>query len=268
MSPTIAYLLYGLFALGGVGVYLAMPRPAGGPARAGLVVGMAAIAGLMALIGTQLPLGSSPKVWFHAFAGLAILSAGRVVTHPQPVYSAVYFGLTVVCVALLLVMQQAEFLAAALVIVYAGAILVTYMFVIMLAQQSGVAMADVKAREPLLAVLVSFVTMGAVAGRIADLPMPAAGVAGTEAVATAVLDAPPSDTGGGARSSLERPVGNTLAVGRRLFGPYVVGVELAGVLLLIAMVGAIALARKRTPVEDAGPPPAPLGEVGRTAAPF
>jgi NADH-quinone oxidoreductase subunit J len=94
------------------------------------------------------------------FATVALLAAGRVVTHPVPTYSALYFALVVLSVAVLLVMQRAEFLAVALVIIYAGAILVTYAFVIMLAQQSGAAATDAQAREPMLAILVSFVVCG------------------------------------------------------------------------------------------------------------
>ena len=56
--------------------------------------------------------------------------------HPRPVYSAVYFVLVVLATTGLCVLAAAEFLAAALVIVYGGAIMVTYIFVIMLAQQA------------------------------------------------------------------------------------------------------------------------------------
>ncbi len=61
----------------------------------------------------------------------------RVVTHPAPVYSALYFILTVFASAGLFVLLSAGFMAAALVLIYAGAILITYVFVIMLASQAS-----------------------------------------------------------------------------------------------------------------------------------
>ena len=64
------------------------------------------------------------------------VGAIRVVTHPKPVYSALYFVLTVFASAGLFVLLWAEFMAAALVLIYAGAILVTYVFVIMLAAEA------------------------------------------------------------------------------------------------------------------------------------
>ena len=169
MTSGVAYILYGLFALGGVGLYLALPRPEGAHSRAGAVIGVAAIVGLLVLLGADYVAPHSANVFFYFFSAVALLAAGRVVTHPKPVYSAVYFALLVLCVAVLLVIQRAEFLAVALVIIYAGAILVTYAFVIMLAQQAGGETADLKSHEPLAAVLVSFVVMGALVGRIDDL---------------------------------------------------------------------------------------------------
>jgi hypothetical protein len=53
-----------------------------------------------------------------------------------------------------------------------------------------------------------------------------------------------------------------------MFGKYVVAIELAGVLLLVAMVGAIAIAKKRIPVYESGPPAPPPGSIGRTVPPF
>ena len=81
--------------------------------------------------------GGGPGVYFWAFAAIAVAGAVRVVTHPRPVYSALYFVLTVFATAGLFILLWAEFMAAALVLIYAGAILVTYVFVIMLASSSA-----------------------------------------------------------------------------------------------------------------------------------
>ena len=81
------------------------------------------------------------------------------------------------------------------------------------------------------------------AGRIAE--MRAADVVGERAVVASVAEAQAANTQ------------NTIEIGRAMFGSYVVVVQLAGLLLLIAMVGAIAIARKRVPIEETGPPPPP-----------
>ena len=97
-----------------------------------------------------------------------MLGALRVITHPRPVYAALYFILTVLASAGLFLLLSAEFMAFALVIVYAGAILITYLFVIMLATQAPeegheevLAEYDTAAREPIAATVVGFVLLGA-----------------------------------------------------------------------------------------------------------
>lgn len=261
MSIGFSYLLYVVFALGGAGLYLCMPGRDKTASRSGGLVGLCAVIGLLVLIGLKFMAPHATNVYFYTFAGLALVAAGKVVTHPKPVYSAVYFGLVVLCVAVLLVVQQAEFLAVALVIVYAGAILVTYAFVIMLAQQSGESAVDTRSRDPMVAVLIAFVTMAAMTGRIGDL----------QQIAPSPWSGPPVTASADDKSITDGQVeraDNTVLVGRRLFGQYIVVVELAGVLLLVAMVGAIAIAKKSVPVHRIGPEPPPPGQIGREAPPF
>ena len=93
-----------------------------------------------------------------------------MITHPRPVYSALYFVLTVFASAGLFILMYAEFMAAALVLIYAGAILITYVFVIMLAASAqtpgdrsplaGLAECDVHSREPFTAACIGFALMG------------------------------------------------------------------------------------------------------------
>src|SRR3954454_5088946 len=75
-------------------------------------------------------------IYFWIFAAIALLGALRVITHTKPVYSALYFVLTVFASAGLFLLVHAEFMAAALILTYAGAILITYVFVIMLAAEA------------------------------------------------------------------------------------------------------------------------------------
>lgn len=257
MTPTTAYLLYLVFALGGAGVYLMLPKAGRSQVTAGAVIGLLAVGGLLAVLAARVIAPADSTWWFYPFAVIAVLAASRVITHPKPVYSALYFVLVIVAVAALLVLQRAEFLAVALIIIYSGAILVTYLFVIMLAQTSGSPIYDRRCREPFLAVLAGFVLMAAVAGRAGDLPEPAAPPA-----------VPTQHAESGAGDAARPLFGNTSAIGAAVMTKYVVALELGGVLLLVAMIGAIALSRKKVPVDGVPETPRPIGQVGREVEPY
>ena len=257
MTSSTAYLLYLVFALGGMGVYLALPKPGRSQGLAGAVMGVLAAIGLLAVLAARVASPGETNALFYVFAAVAILASARVVTHPRPVYSAENFLLVVVAVAALLVLLRAEFLAVALIIIYAGAILVTYLFVIMLANQGGSPIYDRRSREPLMAVLAGFILMAAVAGRAGDHPERASlgaqmTPAATQAPTAQILD------------------GNTSEIGAAVMTRYVIALEVSGVLLLIAMVGAIALSRKKVPVEGLGLDTGPklIGQVGREVEPY
>ena len=107
--------------------------------------------------------------FFWIFSAIALVSAVRVITHPRPVYSRLYFIMTVFATAGLFVLMYAEFMAAALVLIYAGAILITYVFVIMLASSAqssesrgpleGLTECDLVSRSPFTACLLGFTVM-------------------------------------------------------------------------------------------------------------
>ncbi len=265
MNPTNAAILYLLFALGGAGVYLALPGRQRSARTAGLIFGLAAIVGFVILAAGRLfPEGAS-SLYFCVLAAVALFGAGKVVTHPKPVYSALYFLLLVVAVACLMVLQEAEFLGIALIIVYAGAILVAYVFVIMLAQQSGASPVDTCAREPFMAVLAGFVTMAAIAGQSAYLPKSGEPPRGLEPTVQIVADGLAQAN----EATDETLAGsNTAQVGFALLSQYVVALEIAGVLLLVAMVGAIAMAKKRVPCDVPVAPALPPGQIGKEVPPF
>lgn len=84
----------------------------------------------------------SASVAFRAFAVLTILSAAATITTRSPVYSAIWFAASLLGVAALMMLQGAQFLAVATVAVYAGAIVVTFLFVLMLARPEGNAFYD------------------------------------------------------------------------------------------------------------------------------
>ena len=234
--------------LAAVAVWLLLPRPQAGRRWAGALLGFAAL--VWAGFSLLEPSGAAvPDVVFYLFATAAVVGGVLMITSRNPVYAALWFAVVTLSVCGLFLLQSAPFLAAATVIVYAGAIIVTFLFVIMLARQATAGGYDHRANQPLLATLTGFVLLGgllftlqqwgavqpgdATAGPLADvderfLPVPA----GMQANAL-------SQAG-------EAGVGNMRGLGRSLFGDYLFAVELAGTLLLIAAIGAIAIAPRRS----------------------
>ncbi len=213
-------------ALGAAGLYLAIPGSRLRVARLGMILLLGAAAALLAAILPTLGPGGE-KVSFAVLATIGLLGAVRVVTHPRPVYAALFFILVAIATAGLLVMLEARFVAAALVIIYGGAILVTYLFVIMLAQRSeGPAIYDRQSFEPLAGILAGFVLLAVVVSRILNPPL-----------ATAAAPTLPPD------EAIYR-------TGAHLLTQYAVAVQIAAVVLLAAMVGAIAIARRRALGEE------------------
>ncbi len=147
--------------LGGISIFLILPRPKRlSPALGGLL-------GTIALIIAGWFLIKSEVIWeetllFYAFSAIAIFSGGLMIMQSRPVRAALSFAVVVLSTCGLFLLQAAPFLMAATIIVYAGAIVVTFLFVIMLAQQSGFSSADVRSREPFLATLAGFVLLAAI----------------------------------------------------------------------------------------------------------
>ncbi|MBM4073384.1 MAG: hypothetical protein FJ271_31345 [Planctomycetes bacterium] len=147
-------------ALGFVGVYCLLPQAKGGRPMLGTLLGGAALA----LTGWLLLRhdGILPeRILFYAFSALAIVGGGMVLAQRNPVHAALSFALVVLSTCGLFLLLAAPFLMAATIIVYAGAIVVTFLFVIMLAQQAGLASADQRSREPFLASLAGYILIGA-----------------------------------------------------------------------------------------------------------
>jgi NADH-quinone oxidoreductase subunit J len=265
------YGLYIAFALLGAGVYLAMPSEGALGRRlfwSGRVLAAAGLAGVAVYLARWLGGGFDGRVFFVLFALLAIAAAIRVVTHRRPVYSAVYLILVVLATTGLCVLAAAEFLAASLVIVYGGAILVTYVFVIMLAQQAGEADYDARSHEPLAAVILGFALVAATTQAMVSTDPLAGGATAGRSAARLSPARPPAATTAPAEP------GNVRQVGIVLIRDHLLAVQVAGVLMLIAMAGAIAVARKRilpaarTAHEQEHVGAARHEPVGRHVAPF
>jgi len=218
----VPILLILVLTLGAVGLFLALPA---GPTRTDRV-GWLVLAGAGAvLLGSLLQLTPGPAPgWFAGLALIAVFSAVRVITHRRPVYSALYFVLLILTVTALLVLMEAPFLSVALVIVYAGAILVTYVFVIMLARQARPTSYDTRARDPFWGCLAGFLLLLLLSGQ---LNLFQAGPPRLPAVADSA------------------PAGTVEQIAVPLFTDYLLAVQLIGLLLLAALAGAIAIARRQ-----------------------
>jgi len=145
-------------AVGIAGIYLLLPRLEKRYRILGAIIGAAGLllAGLL-LIGSEAILAET--ILFYSFSGLAILGGGLMLSQHNPVHAALSFALVVLSTCGLFLLLAAPFLMAATIIVYAGAIVVTFLFVIMLAQQAGMTSADQRSREPFLACLAGFVLL-------------------------------------------------------------------------------------------------------------
>jgi NADH:ubiquinone oxidoreductase subunit 6 (subunit J) len=146
--------------LGALAVYFLLPRPRSTP-----WAGYLAAAGLALVLTVSYfdnPRAHNPEhVLFYAFSALAILGGVLLITQRNPARAALAFALVVLSTCGLFLLQAAPFLMAATIIIYAGAIIVTFLFVLMLAQQEGPSDADQRSREPLLATGAGFVLLGA-----------------------------------------------------------------------------------------------------------
>jgi NADH-quinone oxidoreductase subunit J len=163
-----------------------------------------------------------PTFVFYAFAAILVFAALRVITTRNPVHAALWLVLSFFTAAGLWLLLQAEFLAIALVLVYVGAVMVLFLFVVM--------MLDVNF-DSLRQHFRSYVPLGVVVGVLVLLEM------GLVIVSSAIgaPDSPPPVPAGS----------NTQALGRLIYVDYVYPFEIAAVVLLVAIVAAIALTHRR-----------------------
>jgi NADH-quinone oxidoreductase subunit J len=241
--------------LGALGLWLMLPGTGGLRAR---MAGAAAAAAALGLVISQLTpvAGWLSGSIFYILAGVTILGALGTVTFRSPVYSAIWFGLTLLGTAGLFLFQGAQFLAVATLVVYAGAILVTFLFLLMLAQPEGRAAYDRVSWEGLLAASTGVVLVGVLSmAVIGALHAP-------EAVRPPLLVSEQQRAQGVLTSR------HVLALGNELFSRHLIAVEVAGTLLLAALVGAAAIVATARGTRRPGAPrgPAvvdPLADIGR-----
>jgi NADH-quinone oxidoreductase subunit J len=158
-SAELFPLLLALVA-GCAAIYVLLPRPRPYPSLWGAAAGAIALLIAGAFI-VRIGLVKGETLLFYVFSGSAVLSGALLVTQHRPARAALSFALVILSVSGLFLLLAAPFLAAATITVYAGAIIVTFLFVIMLAQQAGEDDADSRSREPLLSTVTGFLLLGA-----------------------------------------------------------------------------------------------------------
>ena len=164
-------------------------------------------------------------VIFYFFAAVLLFAAVRVVTSRNPVHAALFLVLAFFTSAGIWIQLQAEFLAITLVLVYVGAVMVLFLFVVM--------MLDINIAR-MRAGFWSYLPLGAVVALLLVAEMSLILAQGYFS-----LDGTPAPAA--------QPAGysNTKALGRLLYTEYVYPFEIAAVILLVAMVAAIALTLRR-----------------------
>ena len=173
------------------------------------------------------------EILFVLFAVVAVGGAIGVVISRTPVASLLFMVTTLAAVAGIYILFEAHFLAAIQVLVYAGAIMVLFLFVIMLLNLGHDYRADLKfGLWSLMALVVSGLTAGVLVSGFVFLDDNGIRPGGAEAAAE--LDA----------ALIERGAAGMIA--EPLFTDYVVAFELVGLLLLVAIVAAVVLAKPRT----------------------
>lgn len=224
LAPTTWGLVCGAVAL-----LLMLPRGSAVARVLGGVVGLVAL-GLLAA-GQPLLSDWLAQGLFWILAGVTVLSAAAAVAMRSAVYAAVWFAMSLLGTGGLFLLQGASFLGVATVVVYAGAIVVTFLFVIMLAQPEGHATYD----RLTWGWYAKPVSVLAAALMVAVLTTALPGIRQIDALAAL------GESGAVQRSDGVLHASHMARFGAELFSRELVSVEVAGTLLLVALVGAIAI---------------------------
>ncbi|MBI5376549.1 MAG: NADH-quinone oxidoreductase subunit J [Candidatus Schekmanbacteria bacterium] len=165
-------------------------------------------------------------VMFYVFATAAVISAVMVVTKKNPVASVFALIITFMSIAGLYAALSAHFLAIIQILVYAGAIMVLFLFVVMLLDlRKDEFFFSTQKSIKILGIAIVCVLLAEIYTISQNIHIPSASGAFAEAYSG--------------------PGGNTAAIGRLLFTTYLLPFELTSVLLMVAIIGAVLLSRRR-----------------------
>jgi NADH-quinone oxidoreductase subunit J len=160
--------------------------------------------------------------FFYFLSGLAIVSGVLVITRKNPVHSALALILTLLCVAGLYLMLYAPFVAGVQIILYVGGIMVLFLFVIMLVNLER-SEKEKQFNQQWIAGILAAIALGAL--------FVVTYIRGKSLFSQPVLAFPEAE--------------NTQRVGQMLYSNYMFAFEIASLLLLVAIIGAVVMAKKR-----------------------
>ncbi len=174
------------------------------------------------------------EIVFYCIAAVAVAGAVGVIAFRSPVHAALSLLGTFLAVAGVFVLLQAEFLAAVQILVYAGGIMVLFLFVIMLVKVRTIP----DEAQYVTSLVPAAIGLGVLLALLVGVGIWAAanGVPAGSAPLRAVQGV---------------PLGNTEAVGWSLYRDYLLPFEVVSIVLLVAMIGAIVMGRKETGKEGA-----------------
>jgi len=268
----LSLFTFAVVLLGGAGLYLLLPRGPGSESRpvrwTGGILATLSLVLIAAYFGERLG-NLSNSLAFYVMAATSVTSAVMMITARNPVFAALWFALVLLSNSGLFLLQGAEFLAAATIIIYAGAIIVIFLFVIMLAQPRGTARYDRYTREPMFSCVAGVILAGTLVGtlhysvNVESLP-PTERDGGSALPPAAVVQAVAQQVDRGDGTSFIRDdQPHVLSLGRALFEDHFVSIEVIGILLLVAVVGAVVIsghsgrtAQHDPAIDSAGGPPA------------
>ncbi len=181
-------------------------------------------------IGTLLAFAAIPEndpsaIIRFCFSILAVGGGLGFIVAREPVHAALGFATAVLSSCGVLFMQEAYFIAAATMIVYAGATIIIFLFVLMFAQQTNLRAYDLKLTRPAFAALIGTALVITITWSVAE----EGAILPQKVDVTRINSLAPNQTVG---------------LGRALYTDYLMSVELAGTILLVATIGAIVLAQK------------------------
>jgi NADH-quinone oxidoreductase subunit J len=236
-------------ACGALGLWFVLPSRV----RYGSFIGSVLLAIAAGLFAFDLPLLGPwlDQGVFWLLAGVTLAASVCTISSRSPVYCAIWFALSLLGTAGLYLFQGAQFLGVATIVVYAGAIVVTFLFVIMLAQPEGHAMYD-RISWGWFPKVFGVVAAGGLVG-ILTFMLGGLKDAATGPASESVAAVTPEQRAADEAVLSDHHMAN---VGRHLFAEHLVSVEIAGTLLLAALVGAVAIAafgkpRLATRIEEA-----------------
>jgi NADH-quinone oxidoreductase subunit J len=171
---------------------------------------------------------SITEILFYAFAAVLVVAAIGVITARNPVHAALFLVFAFFNSAILWLLMEAEFLAIVLVLVYVGAVMVLFLFVVMMLDVNVAQMREGFTRYAPLGVLVAVIVVIEIASVVWVKNL---GRVGAEAAPSLAVDG----------------YSNTQALGELLYTKYLLPFELAAVILLVAIVAAISLTMRHRP---------------------